>query len=221
MLRARREVRRSVSKRVYMEERMMNRFTHRSLILLAALAAFSVAPQAEAGMIPVNVSVTPDSGNFRWTYGVVVTTDVAVQPGDFFTVYDFGAMVPGTIVAPPDWTVTTAMVGPTPDGTHPADDPNIANITFTYTGGSAVNGQVGLGNFSAISTFGDSTTSDFTSITHRQVDGRSEANITSTDVPVPGDLVSNSPEPATLALCGFGLPLAGLVNWLRRRRQVV
>lgn len=197
----------------------MKRLTPRGLILLAAIAAFGVAPQANAGMIPVNVAVTPDGGNFRWTYGVVVTTDVAVQPGDFFTVYDFGAMVPGTIVAPPDWTISTGTVGPTPDGTHPADDPNVANITFTYTGGTAVNGQVGLGNFSAISTFGDSTTSDFTSITHRQVDGRSEANITSTDVPVPGDVVRNSPEPATLALCGFGLPLVGLVNVLRRRRK--
>jgi hypothetical protein len=36
---------------------------------------------------------------------------------------------------------------------------------------------------------------------------------------VPGDVVRNSPEPTTLALCGFGLPLVGLVNVLRRRRK--
>jgi hypothetical protein len=188
------------------------------LVLLAVVAAFAAAPRAEAGMIPVNVSVTPDAENFRWTYGVVVTTDVAVQPGDFFTIYDFGGLVDGTIVAPSGWNVSTALVGPTPDGTHPADDAAVTNMTFTYAGDTPINGQVGLGNFSAISTYGDPTTSDFTSITHRQVDGRSEANITSTDVPVPGTTVRESPEPATLALCGFGLPLIGLVNLLRRRK---
>ena len=77
-------------------------------------------------------------------------------------------------------------------------------------------GQVGLGNFAAISIYGDSTTSDFTSITHRTADGRSEANITSTDVPVP-TAVEETPEPATFAMFGLGLPFAGLAQWLRRR----
>src|SRR5258707_13920115 len=163
----------------------MNLLSRKVVVLLAGLAALAAAPRAEAGLIPVNVSITPDGGNFRWTYGVVVTTDVAVQPGDFFTIYDFGGLASGSLVAPVDWSLGTATVGPTPPGTHPADDPGIDNLTFTFTGGSPINGQIGLGNFSAISTFGDSTSSDFTSITHRQVDGRSEANITSTDVPVP------------------------------------
>ena len=72
----------------------MKRLT--SLAILAVLATFAAAPRAEAGMIPVNVSITPDGSNFRWTYAVVVTTDVAVHPGDFFTIYDFGALVNGT-----------------------------------------------------------------------------------------------------------------------------
>ncbi len=200
--------------------------TRKGIVLLAALAAFAAAPRAEAGMIPVNVSVTPDAGNFRWTYAVVVTTDVAVQPGDFFTIYDFGALVsdpsnpsgPVPIVAPIGWNIATGMVGPTPAGTNPADDAGITNLTFTYGGDSPINGQIGLGNFSAISAFGTATSSDFTSITHRQVDGRSEANITTTDVPVPRVLDNNSPEPATLAMLALGLPCAGLVNLIRRRR---
>ncbi|MFL5340879.1 MAG: PEP-CTERM sorting domain-containing protein [Gemmataceae bacterium] len=193
-------------------------------VLTAALAAAALAGRADAGLIPTNVSVAPDGTNFRWTYAVVVTTDVKVNPGDYFTIYDFGGLVAGqgqsavlaNVVAPTDWTISSAMTGPTPAGTSPADDPGIINLTFKYAGATPINGQLGLGNFSAISQYGDSVTSDFTSITHRQVDGRTEANITSTDVPVPGAM-HETPEPATLAMFGVGLPLLGVLRYLRRR----
>src|SRR5262249_22348318 len=123
---------------------------------------------------------------------------------------------PSTVVTPIGWQFDTQMTGPTPAGTGPSDDPSIVNITFKYVGEMPISGQQGLGNFSAISIHGDSTTSDFTSITHRQVDGRPEANITTTDVPVPG-AVAESPEPATLSLVGLGLPFVGIGGWLRRR----
>lgn len=202
------------------------RLTSKLAVLTVAWAALA-AGRADAGLIPTNVTISPDGGNYRWTYAVVVTTDVKVNPGDFFTIYDFGGLVggpngviagPSTIVAPPDWEITEAMTGPTPEGTNPADDPNVVNLTFTYKGTDPIIGQDGLGNFSAISIYGETTTSDFTSITHRQVDGRAEANITTTDVPVPGFDLEETPEPATLAMVGVGLPLLGLGRWLRRRR---
>jgi hypothetical protein len=193
----------------------------KTLVVLAAAALLGLGTQAQAGLIPTNVSVTPDGSNFRWTYAVVVTTDVHVHSGDFFTIYDFGGMVTGpggslsNVLIPAGWSVSSAMVGATPTGTAPTDDPHIPNLTFTYNGPDIV-GQTGLGNFMAISTFGDATTSAFTSITHRNVDGRSEANITSTDVPVPSN-VAGTPEPATLGMFGLGLPVLGLGRWLRRR----
>src|SRR5438067_57284 len=125
------------------------------LILVAAAVALVAAPRAEAGLIPTNVSVQPDGTSFRWTYAVVVTTD------------DFGGKVGGPfgVVAgsddttmPTGWSVTEALSGPTPSGTNPMDDPNIVNMTFTYTGDTAIQGQQGLGNFAAISIYGDSTT---------------------------------------------------------------
>lgn len=185
--------------------------------LLTAVGLLFTASRADAGLIPTNVSITPDSGNFRWTYAVVVTTDVQVNPGDFFTIYDFGGMLPGTVVAPIGWTPSVSMTTPPPSGTGPADNPGVENITFTYEGLTPIVGQQGLGNFMANSTYGDATTSDFTSITHRQVDGRPEANITATDVPVPGTPPKETPEPASLALFGIGLPVLGMFRYLRMR----
>jgi hypothetical protein len=192
------------------------------LLIAAAFAAvLATAPAARAGMIPVSVSVQPDNNNFRWTYGVIVTTDVNVRPGDSFTIYDIGGMTAGNqIVTPLNWSVSTSMSATPPAGTSPHDDPTLPDLTFTYSGTDPIVGQAGLGNFAVISQFGDAATSDFTSTTHRQVDGRVENNITSTDVPMaPNTPPSETPEPATLALFGLGLPLAGLARFIRSRSR--
>ena len=188
---------------------------------IAALLGVAVAvPTARAGMIPTAVSVTPDGNNFRWTYAVVVTTDVKVNPGDSFTIYDFGGLVTGTVQAPDGWSVSTSNATTPRSGTKPNDNPNVPDFTFTWTGSAPIEGQQGLGNFWAVSTFSQAESSDFTSSAHRQVDGRLENNITSTDVPMAGPVEQHgTPEPGTLALIGAGLPVLGLVRYLRRRRK--
>jgi hypothetical protein len=80
-------------------------------------------------------------------------------------------------------------------------------------------GQVGLGNFMVNSTVGDTTDGNFTGLTQRQIDGKNDANITSTTVPVPAGDPSGgvgTPEPGTLALAAIGLPLLGLLRARRR-----
>lgn len=201
---------------------MIRRLGKILVVAAAVLGALVLAPSARAGMIPTAVSVLNDGSNFRWTYGVVVTTDVNVKPGDSFTIYDFSGLVDDSIVAPVGWDVTKAMVGPDRFGTHPADDAGLANLTFTYHGDSPIVGQAGLGNFSAISTLSDSVTGDFTSTAHRQVDDRAESNITTTDVPVSPQSpppIGDTPEPATLAMLGLGLPVAGLARYLKNRKN--
>jgi len=191
------------------------------LAAVALLALLSASSAVRAGMIPTQVSVLPDSGKWRWTYAVVVTTDVQVNPGDSFTVYDFAGLVGGTVVTPVDWTVATNPTSSPPLGTNPSDDPAHMNLTFTYNGANPIVGQQGLGNFWALSDYSTVGSGDFTSTSHRQVDGRIENNITATDVPVTEEPPppNDTPEPASLALFGLALPLVGAYRLWKRKKS--
>jgi hypothetical protein len=181
-----------------------------------AIAALTFAPsQAQAGLVPLQVSVTPDAGMYRFTYAVALPTDAVLRPGDYFTIYNFDGFVAGSAVAngsvySSNWTFSTNNVGPTPQGVGPADNPSIPNLTWTYNGPvinlNASLGSTGLGNFWALSQYPDTTQSWFTASTGT-VYGITDSNITPTTVPVPTAPPPGVPEPATLLLAGLGLPL--------------
>ena len=190
-----------------------------SRFLLAAVLAFS-AQSASAGLLPVSVSVLPEDGNYRWTYAIVLPTDSKLEAGNYFTIYDFHGYVAGGEFSPEGWTFASGSDGPTPDLLRPNDDPAVANLTWSYTGPTIPSGQIGLGNFWAVSTIGESRVDSFTAITNRTSDGVIDSNITETDVPVaPTTPIDPNlvPEPTTLLLAGLGLPLVGLAR-LRRKK---
>jgi len=189
-------------------------------ILAALLLVSGLTGLAQAGLLPTSVTVLPESNYYRWTYSVVVPTDQYITAGDYFTIYDFDGMVGNSVQMPTGWTVSVNNIGKTPGLTTPVDDPNIPNLTFTYNG-DPIFGQLGLGNFSAGSSSNLSADGMFTSRVHRSSDNKTEDTITFTDVPRPtaGTPPSNTPEPATVALLGIGLPFVGAVRLVRRKSR--
>jgi hypothetical protein len=189
---------------------------------VAAAAVLAAPGSARAGLIPVQVSVTPDGGNYRYTYAILLPTDAVLRPGDYFTIYDFDGFVPGSDMVSgtpdaPDWSFSANLTGPTPDGVSPSDNPAITNLTWQYNGEVInIDASLGLGNFWAYSVYPDTTQSWFTASTGTSA-GETDSNITPTTVPVPtapGNPPPGVPEPTTLVLAGLGLPLAAA---LRRR----
>ena len=205
----------------------MIRRTWITRLFTAAVAIVVSAGTTNAGLLPVSVTVQPEAGNFRWTYSVVLPTDMKLQAGNYFTIYDFAGYQAGSAAVTstsPDasfaqyWTLSTSNLGPTPDRLNPQDDPNIANLTFTYNGPTIPAGQLTLGNFSATSLYGETAQSFFTATNPQAISGNVDSNITSTLVPQgDGGPVVGTPEPTTLVLAGLGLPLIGLGRVLRRK----
>jgi hypothetical protein len=200
----------------------MIRRTWIARLFAAAVAVVAVAGgSAQAGIIPVSVAVTPEAGNFRWTYAVVLPSDMQLQAGNYFTIYDFGGLKADTIVAPDGWSANVVKSTTPPVGLKPLDNPAVDDVTFTYNGATIPSGQIGLGNFAISSTVGSSVVTQFTAQNIQFSTGNIDRNIVDTIAPAPPGTpppVSGVPEPTTLALAGLGLPLIGGVRLFRRKK---
>ena len=101
----------------------MNRGTWTMRILATLALGLATVSSASAGLLPTLVTVTPEAGNFRWQYAIVLPTDMKLQAGNYFTIYDFQGLVPGTVAGPDaNWTASVLNTGTTPVLLNPTDD---------------------------------------------------------------------------------------------------
>ena len=160
----------------------------RKACVLGLVLFGSISFIARGDIIPTLSSVTGSSPNFTWNYSADVTVDESVNHGDFFTIYDFSSIMPTTHSEPIGWTFSTALVGPTPGLVNPTDNPSLWNLTWTYTGSTAIPGAAMLGTFSAVTSTDQLKMGQFTAQATRSSGpdaGTKISNVGAVDVPVP------------------------------------
>ncbi|HST31299.1 MAG TPA: hypothetical protein VLK27_10730 [Chthoniobacterales bacterium] len=181
--------------------------------LILGLVAFGTSIFVAYGdIIPSLSNITGSAPNFSWNYSANVTVDETVNHNDFFTIYDFSAIMPTTTTQPAGWTFSTALIGPTPGKVLPTDNASLWNLTWTYTGTTAIPGASALGIFSAVTGTDQLKTGQFTAEATRSNDPTNTKidNIGSVNVPVPE---------STSLLPLIGVCAAALVFAPRLRRQ--
>jgi len=185
----------------------------RKACILGLVLFGSVSFIARGDIIPTLSSITGSSPNFTWNYSANVTVNETINPGDFFTIYDFGSIAPGSNTQPAGWTFSQALVGPTAALTSPTDNPSILNLTWTYNGASPIVGSAALGIFSVITSTDQLKAGQFTAEATRNSGpnaGTKISNIGAVSVPVP--------EPSAL-LPILGVSAAAVFSRLLRRQH--
>lgn len=183
----------------------------KSLAILLATAA--LACTARADIIPSLSSVSGSGPNYTWNYSANVTVDETVNHGDFFTIYDFSSIMPTAHTEPTGWTFSTALVGPTAPLTTPTDDPNLWNVTWTYSGTGSIAGSAALGIFTVDTNTNQLKMGQFTAEATKSNDptGTKVSNVGSVSVPVP--------EPSTVFPILSLLSAIGVDRFLRIRKK--
>ncbi|HEV2045164.1 MAG TPA: hypothetical protein VGQ95_01050 [Chthoniobacterales bacterium] len=188
----------------------------RKAYLLGLVAIGASILTARGDIIPTLSSTAPAVGGFTWNYSANVTVDETINNGDFFTIYDFGSIVPASNMQPAGWVFSTALLGVTPGLVSPTDNPNILNLTWTYMGTTPINGAAALGIFSVITSTDQLKVGQFTAEATRNSGpnaGTKIDNIGNVSVPVP-EMSALLP---ILSVCAAGL-LSLLPSFLRRRQ---
>ena len=103
-------------------------------IILGFLAVALSFTGARADLIPSFEGTAPGDVGTLWNYSVSVTVEQNANTGDYFTIYDFGNIIPASNTQPAGWTLTTSFLGVTPAQIIPPDDPSVLNLTWTYSG---------------------------------------------------------------------------------------
>jgi hypothetical protein len=182
---------------------------------LIGLAASIAVGRAD--IIPSFLSEVSTGGpnpNTVFSYSANITDEQNATTGDFFTIYDFGSIVPNSNTQPAGWTFSEQLVGVTPSNTNPNDNPAIMNLTWTYTGTTPIIGNSAagknIGPFSVTvlgppsEVLGSSMFAAQGTLAAGPDAGTKVGNVGTIPVPIP------VPEPSTFALIGIAGALLGV-----------
>ena len=189
----------------------------RKIFALGLLALAGTAFIARGSVGLQEPDITAATGGFTWNYSGTVFTGETITNGSFFTIYDFGSILPNSNAQPTGWTFSSSLVGTTPVGTPTVgDNPSIPNLTWTYTGApiSGTNVIGNLGIFSVVSATNQTRDGEFAAQAISTAQGSPDFTQRNIGVPVP--------EAATLlpilSVCGAAIA-SGIPTILRRRKQ--
>jgi len=203
-----------------------------TLLSLVAATAFGVmaVSAAHADINPVSPgipTITQDLNDpfSTFSYPIVLTSTETLISGNYFTMFDVNGLVSGSEMAPTGFTASEALVGPVATGSFSSspttDNPNILNVTYTYSGPTVVGNPTALGNFSFKSIYSTATTRNaFSAVAEDTGSGTLNSNATSYIGPTAS--ATTVPEPATVVpflLGGLGL-MALIVRKNRRASDV-
>jgi hypothetical protein len=187
---------------------------------LGAISIFMLIGAARADIIPTFVSATPDGNNTLWTYTINITVDQNATADDYFTIYDFGSIVPGSNSQPSDWSFSYSLLGVTPSQTNAPDNANIYNLTWTYTGANAIPSGGPIGAFQV------ETVGAFVGTAPSMQNGYFAGRGTLVTGPNAGTKIGNVgllpvpvPEPSTVSLMIIAAAGLSALVFKRRRRQ--
>lgn len=206
-----------------------------ALFATTSLAAMTLgATIAHADIKPSNggapVTVTNIGGKWQYTYSIVVDEEQQVNPGSYFTMYDFSGF-DGVIGTNPLWSVSTSLL--TPDDSLGAvktsavyggvkDSATQTNVKFTYTGTGVLNGPQTLGLFTLQSIYGPTTLARHSFVGAGFINGTNPPVANGNGTTYLAPTLALIPEPSEYAFMGFvGASLLGLVVRARRRKSVV
>jgi hypothetical protein len=157
------------------------------------------------------------SGPYVWDYSIAGDSSEQLVAGNyatcmggtpcgtFFTIYDFKGYVPGSAVAPANWTVSVMLTGLTPAGQAVTDDPSVVNLVFQYTGVTIASPGTATTGFDAESIYNTSTLGGTFSYEAQKILNLSAPDQGQGPLAVPGPV--STPEPASMSLLAGGLAL--------------